>query len=304
VRPGAWVVVVVALASVATFARTASAADEPAESDPNFEASLDSLTSVVHVPIVTVGTAPDGSATRTTEDAKVFVRNVTAAVSYRFLEHLRVGLSVPWTSSTIKVGDRVSRGATSFGNTELDLGYEHTPFTDVQLAYGLGFSGVTAEGDDSGANDQASSDQDATNRAVSAAGGRAVNAKFEPHHYAVILGVGLQFHRSAWELEPYLRVTMLRDTTQAPLHRTTLQDELGARVARRIGKFAPGLRTFVDWVPVGLTDGDRNVALAVVPEGRGYFGPFTVVLGVVVPVIVPRGGPAIVAGELGLVLDL
>jgi hypothetical protein len=43
--------------------------------------------------------------------------------------------------------------------------------------------------------------------------------------------------------------------------------------------------------------------VAVEPEGRGRFGPLTVILGVIVPVVVPQSGPRIVSGELGLGLD-
>jgi hypothetical protein len=64
------------------------------------------------------------------------------------------------------------------------------------------------------------------------------------------------------------------------------------------------LRYWVDWVPVGLSKGDRQIALAGAPEVRAHVGPLTVLLGLVVPIVGPQTSPRIVSGELALVLDL
>ncbi len=138
-----------ALATLALVLVPTSARADEEDDGPNgsFETSVDWLFSSVRVPIVTITTAPDGTPLRTEDEAKVFVRNVTASASFHFLDHYRVGLSLPWTSSTIAVsgdgGDRRSRGATSFGNAELDAWFDHAPFPHTQLVYGLGFSGAS-----------------------------------------------------------------------------------------------------------------------------------------------------------------
>jgi hypothetical protein len=281
------------------------AADEDA-ADGRFQASLDWIVSSVHVPIVTVtpGATPSDPPTRTAEDARVFVRNVTASVGYKLTPHLRAGLLLPWTASTIAVGGRTSRGATSFGNLELDGSYEHAPFAHATLVYAIGTSGVSAQGSSGAASDQASSDQDATNRAVTTAGGRLQSARFSPGHYAFIVSATFSYRRYGWSFEHYLRTEDIRDQAAQSQQRDTLKNESGVRVARRFGRFEGGLRGWIDWVPIGPRLGERDVAGAVAPEVRARFGPVTTTLALILPLVVPQPSPRIVSGQLTLALEL
>jgi hypothetical protein len=280
------------------------AVDAGAAGDDRWEVAIDWVTSVVHVPITTVAPAatPGGASTRKVEDARVVVRNFAASASYRFARHWTVGLMVPWTSSTITVGDTTTRSTTSFGNAELTLWFDHAPFAYTTLAYGLGFSGASAQGDTTEPETQKSSDKEATNRAVTASGGRLENARYSPGHYAVILTIALAYHRRGWQLEPYLRIEDLRDTSAEAEQRDLFNNELGVRIAHAFGRFDLGVRAFVDWVPARSTTTDRKASATVEPEVRAHFGPLTVLAGVIVPVTRPETGPRIVAFELALIL--
>jgi hypothetical protein len=283
-----------------------AADDDDDDADGRFQASMDWIVSTVHVPIVAItpGATPSDPPTRTEEDARVFVRNVTASVGYKFTPHLRAGLLLPWTASTITVGDRTSRGATSFGNLELDGFYEHSPFPHATLVYAIGTSGVSAQGSSGSASDQAASDQDATNRAVTAAGGRLESARFSPGHYAFIASVAFSYRRHGWSLEHYLRTEDIRDQAAQSQQRDTLKNESGLRFARRFGRFEPGLRGWIDWIPIGPRLGDRQIASAVAPDVRARFGPVTTTLALILPLVGPQTSPRIVSGQLTLALDL
>lgn len=287
-------------------APAAPVADDDDDADGRFQASMDWVVSTVHVPIVTVtpGATPGAPSTRTEEDARVFVRNVTASVGYKLTPHLRAGLLLPWTASTITVGDRTSRGATSFGNLELDGSYEHAPFAHATLVYALGASGVSAQGSSDSSGDQASSDRDATNRAVTAAGGRLESARFSAGHYAFIVSATFAYRRHGWSFEHYIRTEDIRDQAAQSQQRDTLKNESGLRVARRFGKIEPGLRGWIDWIPIGPRLGDRQVAGAVAPEVRARFGPVTTTLALILPLVGPQTSPRIVSGQLTLALDL
>ncbi len=276
------------------------------EADGRFQASLDWIVSTVHVPIVTVspGATATDPPTRTEEDARVFVRNVTASASYKLSSHLRAGLLLPWTASTIAVGDRMSRGATSFGNLELDGFYEHSPFPHATLVYSLGLSGVSAQGTSGDPGTQATSDQDATNRAVTAAGGRLESARFSPGHYAFIASATFSYRRHGWSFEHYVRTEDIRDAAAQTQQRDTLKSESGLRIARRFWKLEGALRAWVDWIPIGLRLGNRDLASALAPELRLRAGAVTTTLAVIVPVVLPQPGPRIVSGQLTLTLDL
>src|SRR6185503_14208725 len=115
--------------------------------------------------------------------------------------------------------------------------FDHAPFANASFVYGLGVSGASAQGETVDPDTQASSDQEATNRAVTASGGRIASARYAPGHYAILATVAFAYHRLGWQLEPYLRIEDLRDTSAAPKHRDLINNELGVRLAKRIGKF-------------------------------------------------------------------
>lgn len=285
--------------AVALVAARASAQEAEVEGDwpeGKWQIDFDAIGATVHLP-VTIPTAT-GS---TTADAKLTTQSLSLGASYGITEAIRVGVQLPWTHSTIAIGN-VSRSATSIGNAELDGWYEHPWSETISATYGLGLAGG-GQGK-STSTDQTDRDRAATNRAASNARGYTFDARYESGRSSAIPSIEVDFFQRGVQIEPYFRLQVLHDVTGDQPNPNVVTTELGARLAYRWwNKLDTGVRAWWFAIPGGNID---HVSSSVVlePELRARFGPVTPLLGVLVPLAGPFTNPRILAGELAVNVDI
>ena len=266
--------------------------------DGKWQVAFDAIGATVHVPVPVRRPTATGS-TVTIEDAKIGARSFSLGASYGITESFRVGVQLPWTSSSIEVAG-FSRTTSSFGNLEVDGWYERALGELAAVTFGLGLAGG-GQGKSSSTS-QTDADRSASNHAASGAHGRSFDARYESGRSSVVPSIELDWFRNGVQLEPYLRAQLLHDVTGEAPNPNVVTTETGARVAYRWwGVLDTGLRAWWFAIPVG-NEGTRS-SIALEPELRARVGHFTPLLGVIVPVYGPLTSPRVVAGELGVSVD-
>ena len=280
---------------------------EEEESEERLELGLDLVLGWGKVPFAVENAPLSGAAGPTysrADDVNSNVQSLLLGASYEVVEHLGVGVRVPFTFASFNPDGSGSRGAQSFGNVELEGEYGRELGRGLKVYGAIGVALPTAVGDEipddlSNASaqlvDAPSYDRFSLSRAAASARGYEDNALFEPHRLGIIPKVGAVYRLQGFSVEPYVKVENLVATTS--LADSYVGELVGAVRAgyeyRRLFEIAvKGL------INVGFAGGDedKQVAAAIAPELVLRFGPVRPYVGAIFPI----AGPPLDNGFIGV----
>jgi hypothetical protein len=254
--------------------------------------------------------ASNGAVTYTRNDAvHSNVQSFILGASAEVVEHLGVGLRLPFTFAGFSPDGSQGRQTTSFGNLELEGEYGDRIAQGLRLYGALGVALPTAQGDEIPPDlnnvsaqlvNQTAYDRFSLERAAAAARGYEDNALFEPKRLGLVPKVGLVYRTHGLSVEPYVKVENLVGTSSS-LANEYVGELVGAvRVGYWVHKqFEVALK---GWVNVGFAGGDedKKTSLALEPQLVLRFGPVRPYAGVIIPVAGPPSDEAFVGVRLGV----
>ncbi len=252
--------------------------------------------------------APGPTYTRQ-DDVHSNVQSLILGASLEVVEHVGVGVRVPFTFAGFSPDGSASRGTESFGNIELEGEYGREVRSGLKIYGAIGVALPTAAGDEipddlSGASAElvnaASYDRFSLSRAAASARGYEDNALFEPHRLGLIPKVGAVYRLHGLSVEPYVKVENLIATSSSLA--ASYVGELVAAV--RVGyEFRNRFEIAVKgWLNAGFAgaDDDKKAAAAVEPQFVLRFGPVRPYGGVIVPIAGPPLDSAFVGVRIGV----
>jgi hypothetical protein len=264
-----------------------------------------------HVPFAVENPPAEGAAAPTytrQDDVHSSVQSLILGASMEIVEHLGVGVRVPFTFASFFPDGSPGRGAQSFGNVELEGEYGRELRPGLKLYAALGVALPTAAGTEipegqTNASavlvDAPSYDRFSLSRAAASARGYEDNALFEPHRLGIVPKVGAVYRLKGLSIEPYVKVeNLVAATSQAEGYVGELVAAL--RVGYEIrNHFEVALK---GWVNVGFagSSDDKTVAAALEPELVLRFGPLRPYAGAIVPIAGPPLDNAFVGVRLGV----
>jgi hypothetical protein len=227
------------------------------------------------------------------------------------VEHVGVGVRLPFTFAGFSPDGSSGRSTTAFGNLEIEGEYGARVAPRLRLVASLGLALPTAQGTElPAALDQAqhvdapSYDRYSLSLAAMAARGFEDNALFEPNRLGVVPKIALVYRSHGLSIEPYVKVENLIGTSTS-LAAPYLGEVVGAL---RVGywvqdRFELALKGVINGVFAG-TGEDKQVAVAVEPSVVMRFGPVRPYAGVILPVVEPSSESGFVGVHFGVAMAL
>jgi hypothetical protein len=286
--------------------------DDEAKHEERVMAGLDLVLGWGKVPfaVQNLPSATNGAVTYTRNDAvHSNVQSFILAASAEVVEHVGVGLRLPFTFAGFSPDGSQGRQTTAFGNLELEGEYSGHVAQGLHLYGALGVALPTAQGEEIPPDlnnvsaqlvNQSAYDRYSLERAAAAARGYEDNALFEPKRLGLVPKVGLVYRTHGLSVEPYVKVENLVGTSSS-LANEYVGELVGAvRVGYWVQKeFEVALK---GWTNVGFAGGDedKKTSVALEPQLVLRFGPVRPYAGVIIPVAGPPSDEAFVGVRLGV----
>jgi hypothetical protein len=294
-----------------TLAERSGSKDAPKDKDAKkeddehpFYAGVDFVVGTAHTPTVSVPTSSTGFPTSP-------VLATTKVTSYSFLfnagveitEGFEVRLRVPLANATIFAPDD-RRGASAFGNVELEPEGRIKLAEGLHLKLGLGIALPTAQGGEipgtaaaipsSGSGtgpgsgiDYSAYDRFASQRAAAMVRGYEEDALFEPSHLGIVPKITLAWASDAIRIDPWIKLENLISTESGGkfIDELVFGVNLGYRASRA---FEPGVRV---WANVPVSNADFTAVAVAEPQLLFHFRPVDLSAGVILPFAGPLTSP-------------
>lgn len=225
------------------------------------------------------------------------------------VDHVEVGLRLPFTFAGFSPDGAAGRNTYAFGNLEVEGAYGARVAQGLRLTGSLGLalptSGATELTPDvqnlpATQADSAGYDRWSLSRAAMAARGYEDNALFEPNRFGIVPRVGLLYRTHGLSVEPYIKVENLIAVTSSLSQSYVGEFVGGLRVGYWVHKeFEVALR---GWVNVGYAGAaeDKTTTVAIEPQIVLRFGPVRPYVGVILPFTGTPNDESFVGVRLGV----